>query len=198
MTARFHALRFAARFTPISSTNPRRSTVTSSSSEVTTDPVASDMDHSSAGNLGWAEVPQARQPQQSACFHTRLTAPRPHPWGVASPVFPDDRTLSTGMVSGCGTDAGSGTGPRRADDPARERGLRWTQQRERAANGASLLVLLAGFVGIISGVLPPETNRLRLVNDTLGLPAVNAAAAGSVGLGIVLILVARGLRRHQR
>jgi lysyl-tRNA synthetase, class II len=102
------------------------------------------------------------------------------------------------MVSGCGTDPGSGTGPRRADDPARERVLRWTQQRERAANGASLLVLLAGFVGIISGVLPPETNRLRLVNDTLGLPAVNAAAAGSVGLGIVLILVARGLRRHQR
>jgi lysyl-tRNA synthetase class 2 len=59
-------------------------------------------------------------------------------------------------------------------------------------------VLLAGFVGIISGVLPPETNRLRLVNDALGLPAVNAAAAASVGLGVVLILVARGLRRHQR
>jgi lysyl-tRNA synthetase class 2 len=75
---------------------------------------------------------------------------------------------------------------------------RWTQRSERAASLAALLVLLAGIVGIVSGVLPPHRNRFRIMADVLGLPTVNAAAAASVGLGIVLVLVARGLRRHQR
>jgi lysyl-tRNA synthetase class 2 len=83
---------------------------------------------------------------------------------------------------------------RNTADPPTRTDLRW----QRAANGAALLVLIAGFVGIISGVLPPRGDRLRVVNDALGLPTVDAAAAASVGLGVVLILVARGLRRHQR
>lgn len=74
----------------------------------------------------------------------------------------------------------------------------WTQRWEKASSLAARLVLLAGIVGIVSGVLPPRRDRLRIVADLLGLPAVNAAAAASVGLGIVLVLVARGLRRHQR
>jgi lysyl-tRNA synthetase class 2 len=74
----------------------------------------------------------------------------------------------------------------------------WTERWERAAKIASLLVLITGLVGIVSGVLPPQRARLRIVADGLGLPTVNAAAATSVGLGIVLVLLARGLRRHQR
>jgi lysyl-tRNA synthetase class 2 len=105
-------------------------------------------------------------------------------------------------VSTPGNREGTGTTPGPSAESPRESGteksLRWTQRRERAANAASLLVLIAGFVGVVSGVLPPEKNRLHIVNDVLGLPTVDAAAAVSVGLGIVLILVARGLRRHQR
>lgn len=74
----------------------------------------------------------------------------------------------------------------------------WSERRERAATIASLLVLLAGVISIVSGILPPNHDRLRLVADALGLPTVDAAAAVSVGLGVVLVLLARGLRRRQR
>ncbi|HSP38939.1 MAG TPA: phosphatidylglycerol lysyltransferase domain-containing protein [Frankiaceae bacterium] len=86
--------------------------------------------------------------------------------------------------------------PRRP--PAERTATVWAERWERAAKAASFLVLVSGVVGIISGVLPPQRARLRIVADVLGLPTVDAAAATSVGLGIVLVLLARGLRRRQR
>src|SRR3954469_6151775 len=69
---------------------------------------------------------------------------------------------------------------------------------QRLAGSAGLLVWIAGVVGIVSGLLPPDEQRLRTVADALGLPAAYAAAAASVTLGGVLVLLARGLRRRQR
>src|SRR3954470_1712372 len=69
---------------------------------------------------------------------------------------------------------------------------------QRLAGSAGLLVWVAGVVGIVSGLLPPDEKRLRTVADALGLPAAYAAAAASVTLGVVLVLLARGLRRRQR
>ncbi|MCW2777078.1 MAG: putative rane protein with lysine transferase [Frankiales bacterium] len=70
--------------------------------------------------------------------------------------------------------------------------------RDRLAGVAGLLVLVAGVVGVVSGLVPAERGRLRLVVDLLGLPVAAGAAATSVTLGVLLVLVARGLRRRQR
>ncbi len=75
-------------------------------------------------------------------------------------------------------------------EPADDRG-RWA-----SAGGA--VVLLAGVVGIASGLLPAQRGRLHVVAELLGLPVASAAAAGSIVVGVVLVLLARGLGRRQR
>ena len=69
---------------------------------------------------------------------------------------------------------------------------------ERLASLAGLIVMAAGVVGVVSALLPAQRGRLRLVVELLGLPVTTGAAAASVVLGLLLVLVARGLRRRQR
>ena len=68
----------------------------------------------------------------------------------------------------------------------------------RLAGLSSLLVLLAGLVGVVSGLLPADSGRLGALARVVGLPTASAAAAGSVVAGLAAVLVARGLRRRQR
>jgi lysyl-tRNA synthetase class 2 len=86
---------------------------------------------------------------------------------------------------------------------AQTTGARTTRERDsawpgRLASWATTLVALAGLVGVVSGLLPPERQRLHAVVDLLGLPVATGAAAATVVLGLVLLLVARGLRRRRR
>ena len=70
--------------------------------------------------------------------------------------------------------------------------------RDRWASACGAVVRLAGIVGIASGLLPAQSGRLHVVAGLLGLPATSAAAAGSIVVGVVLVLLARGLGRRQR
>lgn len=69
---------------------------------------------------------------------------------------------------------------------------------ERLASLASMLVMAAGITGVVSALVPAQRGRLRLVVELFGLPATAGAAGTSVLLGVLLVLVARGLRRRQR
>ncbi|MCW2622248.1 MAG: putative rane protein with lysine transferase [Frankiales bacterium] len=75
---------------------------------------------------------------------------------------------------------------------------RWPGLSARLAALSSFAVLVAGVVGVVSGLLPAEHRRLAHLVDLLGLPVASGAAAGSVVLGTVLVLLAGGLRRRQR
>ncbi len=75
---------------------------------------------------------------------------------------------------------------------------RGTDLRDRLAGAAGLIVLLAGVVSVVSALLPEQRSRLRVTVELLGLPVTTGAAAASVVLGVVLVLLARGLRRRQR
>ncbi len=70
--------------------------------------------------------------------------------------------------------------------------------QERLASWAATAVLLAGITGVVSGVLPEQRGRLAFAVDLLGLPVTTGAATASTVLGVVLVLLARGLRRRQR
>ena len=65
--------------------------------------------------------------------------------------------------------------------------------RDRLAGAAGLVVLAAGVTGVVSAVVPAQRSRLRLVVELLGLPVATGAAAGSAVLGVLLVLVARGI-----
>ncbi len=60
------------------------------------------------------------------------------------------------------------------------------------------LVLLDGLVDVTVTTLPPLRSRLHLVESFLSLGAAQSAAALTALAGVVLIMVARGLRRGQR
>ena len=83
-------------------------------------------------------------------------------------------------------------------DQSRVNRLAGYSRAARLASAASLLVMAAGITGVASALLPAERGRLRLVVDLFGLPATAGAAGASVFLGVLLVLVARGLRRRQR
>lgn len=71
-------------------------------------------------------------------------------------------------------------------------------RHDRLAAWASLLVLLAGVVAVVSALFPEQRGRLHAVVGLLGLPVTTGAATTSAVLGLVLVLLARGLRRRQR
>lgn len=74
----------------------------------------------------------------------------------------------------------------------------WSKITRRASGLVSLLVLIAGLVTILSALTPERHARLELIQRLLGLPVATAASAGSAAIGVVLVLLARGLRRHKR
>ncbi len=73
------------------------------------------------------------------------------------------------------------------------------QRRERTVRRViSGLVLLDGLIDVTVTALPPLRSRLHAVEAFLSLGAAQSAAALTAVAGIVLIMVARGLRRGQR
>jgi lysyl-tRNA synthetase class 2 len=62
----------------------------------------------------------------------------------------------------------------------------------------ALLVLLAGVVDVISVLTPEISGRLHEVTRLVTGPVVRSASAGAVVLGVVLVLLAQGLRRRKR
>ena len=91
----------------------------------------------------------------------------------------------------------SGTSPRAslarapADSPA-------TRMRRRAPRLAAWATLLVGLVDLASSLSPADARRLQvLVNHVpVTLPAVSTA--GTLSTGVLLVLLARGLRRRKR
>ena len=125
-------------------------------------------------------VPSASRPVPSAS-HAPPSGSRPA-LSASHPVSSASRSSSP---------RGSSPSPAR---PARG----WPLPPARLVPLARLLVLAAGWVSVLSGLLPADRDRLAVVVRLLGLPAASAAAASSVVLGVVLVLLARGLRRRQR
>jgi len=82
--------------------------------------------------------------------------------------------------------------------------------RQPAATGRRLLdwpgwapwlaraVLLIGVLDLISAVTRPERGRVMTLLDVLPLGLVHAAAAVTTAVGVVLIMLSRGLRRHKQ
>ncbi len=72
------------------------------------------------------------------------------------------------------------------------------QPSRRARRIGAVLIAFAGLVNLVSAVLPPVRIRLDAVSDVMPL-ALSEAAAMVVALsGILLLLLARGIRRGQR
>jgi lysylphosphatidylglycerol synthetase-like protein (DUF2156 family) len=70
--------------------------------------------------------------------------------------------------------------------------------QRRARRIAALLIAGAGLMNLVSAVLPPLRARVTALEEIVPL-AVSQAAAAVVGLsGLLLLLVARGVRRGQR
>ncbi|MGH3743992.1 MAG: phosphatidylglycerol lysyltransferase domain-containing protein [Mycobacteriales bacterium] len=70
--------------------------------------------------------------------------------------------------------------------------------RRRVPPLLALLVLLAGVVDVISVLTPEFSGRLQSITTVVTGPVVRSASAGAVVLGIVLVLLAQGLRRRKR
>ncbi|HEY5334469.1 MAG TPA: phosphatidylglycerol lysyltransferase domain-containing protein [Mycobacteriales bacterium] len=62
----------------------------------------------------------------------------------------------------------------------------------------ALLVLVAGVVDVISVLTPEIPDRLHDIAQVVTGPVVRSASAGALVLGIVLVLLAQGLRRRKR
>jgi lysylphosphatidylglycerol synthetase-like protein (DUF2156 family) len=68
----------------------------------------------------------------------------------------------------------------------------------RARRIGSLGALVAGLVTLISTVTPPLRRRMNLVRDLIPVIVTQAASVVAIVAGIVLLQLARGLRRGQR
>ena len=70
--------------------------------------------------------------------------------------------------------------------------------RRRVPPLLALLVLVAGVVDIVSVLTPEFAHRLHDVVEVVGGPVVRSASAGAIALGVLLVLLAQGLRRRKR
>src|SRR5664279_960991 len=113
--------------------------------------------------------------------------------GMTDTAHPADRAAPTGSTATA--TAADGRQPRPGTGSA---ATGWSGVTGRASGLVSLLVLIAGLVTILSALTPAQHARLRLVQQLLGLPVARAAAGGSAAIGVVLVLLARGLLRHKR
>ena len=70
--------------------------------------------------------------------------------------------------------------------------------RSRLARLVPTAVWVLGAVDVISAVTPPERYRLRYLVDVVPLGVVHTATAATTALGLLLVMLARGLRRGKR
>ena len=76
--------------------------------------------------------------------------------------------------------------------------LREQRSRRRARRIASGLILFDGLINVAISVAPPLRSRLHAVLNVLPLGAAQSAAAFTAVAGLVMIMIARGIRRGQR
>jgi lysyl-tRNA synthetase class 2 len=100
--------------------------------------------------------------------------------------------------------APSAARPTRAKEPAKPpddavSALTYFARRHQAVPGlAALLTFLAGLLNVLSAITPALRSRAREVNDVLPGALSHSAAALTLIFGILLILLARALRRRKR
>lgn len=76
--------------------------------------------------------------------------------------------------------------------------LREQRSRRRARRIAAGLILFDGLINVAISVAPPLRSRLHAVLNVLPLGAAQSAAAFTAVAGMVMIMIARGIRRGQR
>jgi lysyl-tRNA synthetase class 2 len=77
--------------------------------------------------------------------------------------------------------------------------MTWSSPRIwRSGRGVPLAVLLLGIVDVLSAVSRPERHRLNVLIGVIPLGLIHAAAALTAALGVLLIMLSRGLRRRKR
>lgn len=76
--------------------------------------------------------------------------------------------------------------------------LREQRSRRRARRIAAGLILFDGLINVAISVAPPLRSRLHNVLNVLPLGAAQSAAAFTAVAGLVMIMIARGIRRGQR
>ena len=76
--------------------------------------------------------------------------------------------------------------------------VRWQHSRRRTAGLVAAVTWLFAVLTIISAVLPGQRDRIHEVTQIIPTPASAIATAVTAALGVVLLQVARGLRRRKR
>ncbi len=87
------------------------------------------------------------------------------------------------------------TWPGGTDFPVHDSGS--VQVRRRARRVGAFALAVAGIVNVVSAVTPPLRERLHALTQYVPLALTQAAAALVVLLGLVLLLLSRGIRRGQ-
>ena len=80
-------------------------------------------------------------------------------------------------------------------DPPR---ARWLKSRRRTAAVVATLTWLFAVLTIVSAVMPGQRDRIHDLTQVIPTPASAIATAVTLALGVVLLHVARGLRRRKR
>src|SRR5215468_9984663 len=75
---------------------------------------------------------------------------------------------------------------------------RWLKSRRRTAGIVAALVWGFAVLTIVSALSPGQRDRIHDLTQVIPTPATAIATAVTLGLGVVLLYVARGLRRRKR
>src|SRR5262249_28801039 len=75
---------------------------------------------------------------------------------------------------------------------------RWLKSRRRTAGIVAALTWLFAVLTIVSALSPGQRDRIHDLTQVIPTPATAIATAITLGLGVVLLYVARGLRRRKR
>jgi lysyl-tRNA synthetase class 2 len=75
---------------------------------------------------------------------------------------------------------------------------RWLKSRRRTAGIVATLVWAFAVLTIVSALLPAQRDRIHDLTQVVPTPASAIATAVTLGLGVVLLHVAHGLRRRKR
>jgi lysyl-tRNA synthetase class 2 len=85
-----------------------------------------------------------------------------------------------------------------SDGPDERTATAWARRAPALATWTARLVALVGLINITSTVLPVSRDRLRLLVEVIPIIGVQTAGAVTAAVGVLLLLLANGLRRRKR
>ncbi|PZS27693.1 MAG: hypothetical protein DLM59_15980 [Pseudonocardiales bacterium] len=85
-----------------------------------------------------------------------------------------------------------------ASQTERRQPLRWRAQGRRVPNVLAALTALFGLLSLISALAPAQRDRLHELSALIPAPASATATALTAAAGVLLLQLARGLRRRKR